>query len=166
MQLTPIPYAFARKHLDLSWGDLFWGYEHGLIGWPGVVDHAMDRVAAGSNEPAEIELASLTKSDAWRVGELLGELVSTLSDEQQMRAERKWLYLILAWLFENRFAFSDPLGQVEVIYADFDYPHEVEGFVRYMPPTDGYDAIATGTPTMKKDYLRIGRDIWTPQRQS
>ncbi|HFC6348968.1 TPA: DUF2247 family protein, partial [Neisseria lactamica] len=23
-------------------------------------------------------------------------------------------------------------------YADFDYPEEIESFVRYMPPKDGY----------------------------
>lgn len=142
MQLVPIPYSFASKHVDLSWEDIFWGYEHGLIGWSGVVDYAIDRVAAGSNEPAEIELASLTKSDAWRVGELLKKIVPLVSDEKQMTAKGKWLYLTLAWLFENRFSCSDPLGQVEVIYANFDYPHEIESFVRYMPPADGHDPTA------------------------
>ncbi|MGH8477564.1 MAG: DUF2247 family protein, partial [Methylococcales bacterium] len=34
---------------------------------------------------------------------------------------------------------SDPLSEVEAIYADFDYPPEIEAFVSYMPVTDGYD---------------------------
>ena len=29
--------------------------------------------------------------------------------------------------------------EVEVIYADFDYPYEIESFIKYMPPSDGYD---------------------------
>ena len=47
--------------------------------------------------------------------------------------EAKWLYLALAWLFENRDSVSDPLVQVEMIYADFDYPPEITSLVYYMP---------------------------------
>ncbi|GGY20439.1 DUF2247 family protein [Paludibacterium paludis] len=31
------------------------------------------------------------------------------------------------------------IGEVETIYAEFDYPSEIENFVRYMPVTDGYE---------------------------
>lgn len=41
--------------------------------------------------------------------------------------------LVLAWIYENREGVADPLGIVEEIYADFDYPGEVAPFVRYMP---------------------------------
>lgn len=34
---------------------------------------------------------------------------------------------------------DDPLGEVEEIYSDFDYPEEMENFVRYMPASNGYD---------------------------
>lgn len=28
---------------------------------------------------------------------------------------------------------------MESIYTDFDYPAEMDSFIKYMPPTDGYD---------------------------
>jgi hypothetical protein len=46
------------------------------------------------------------------------------------------LFLLLAWLYENRGKVQDPLGLVEELYADFDYPEQIAGFVRYMPPQD------------------------------
>jgi len=52
---------------------------------------------------------------------------------------KKWLYLLLRWLFENRERFSDPLALVEEIFCDFGHPLEMAGFIRYMPPADGYD---------------------------
>ena len=59
----------------------------------------------------------------------LADAESTSSDD----VPGKWLYLVLAWLFENRRSVNDPLGRVEEIYSDFDYPREIAPFVRYMP---------------------------------
>lgn len=30
---------------------------------------------------------------------------------------------------------------MERIYTDFDYPAEIDNFIKYMPPTDGYDPL-------------------------
>ena len=140
--LTPIPYSFVRERLRLSWRDALWGYEHQLIGWSAIVDLATERLSAGSDDPLEIELASLTKMETYQVGDLLRKLASASLEEDGVLAQRKWLYLLLAWLFENKKSVPDPFGEVEAIYADFDYPPEIEGFVRYMPVTDGYDPSA------------------------
>jgi hypothetical protein len=48
-------------------------------------------------------------------------------------ARKKWLYVVLKRLYEERDQFPDPLGLVEEIYAAFDYPEEMEDFVRWMP---------------------------------
>lgn len=110
-----------------------------MMGWSDIVNIATDRLCAGSNDPLEIELASLNKSEAYQVGDLLRKLASSSRDENCGLAQRKWLYLILAWLFKNKEIIHDALGDVETIYAEFDYPSEIESFVRYMPVTDGYD---------------------------
>ncbi|MFH4113778.1 DUF2247 family protein, partial [Acinetobacter baumannii] len=44
-----------------------------------------------------------------------------------------------SWLWINRESFEDTLDEVESIYTDFDYPAEIESFIKYIPPTDGYD---------------------------
>ena len=61
-------------------------------------------------------------------------MAKTESDTDRQRSKRRWLYLILAWLYENRASVADPLAEVEEIYSDFGYPQEVARFVPYMPP--------------------------------
>lgn len=139
MSLMPIPYSFIREHALLSWRDALWGYERQLVGWPCIVGVAEDRLCGGSDDPLEIELAGLGKSETQQVGELLRKLVNDEPYETGLSSEKKWLFLVLAWLFENQASLSDPLGEIETVYADFDYPPEIGGFVRYMPVTDDYD---------------------------
>ena len=62
-----------------------------------------------------------------------------------------WLYLLLKHVYEHRKNFDDPLGEVEILHADFGYPEDVTPFVRYMPPTD-YDP-STYTPQENIDKL-------------
>lgn len=139
MKLTPIPYSFIRELVLLSWRDALWGYERQLIGWPDVVAIAEDRLLLGSGNPMEIELSCLGKSETQQIGELFRILAGDESEDVGSATDKKWLFLVLAWLFENRNAVPDPLSEVESIYADFDYPPEIEGFVSYMPVVDGYD---------------------------
>lgn len=63
-------------------------------------------------------------------------MASQTSEQEDSISQRKFLYAILNWVYEHREHYADPLEVVEIIYADFDYPEEIAGFVRYMPTTD------------------------------
>ncbi len=76
-------------------------------------------------------------------------------------------YILLSWLWINRESFEDPLDEVESIYTDFDYPAEIESFIKYIPPTDGYDpslySYAENINRLMKNweiYLQKGADIF------
>ncbi len=97
------------------------------------------------DEPIVAELAGLSKSEVSEAGQLLDKLAAKAIDGDEKVVKAKWLYLSLAWLFENRASSPDPLEAVEVLYSDFDYPEDVAQFVRYMPVTDGYDPSAHST---------------------
>ena len=113
------------------------GLEHRLIDAGDAVSIAVDYVSKKDESSwIEIELAGLLRSELYRVPELVGLL--TADQESGDVAKSKWLYLVLAWLYEQRDSVDDPLGIVEQIYADFGHPEEMSSFVRYMPPTDGY----------------------------
>lgn len=136
---TLIPFSFLNLYAGLDWREVLWGYEHQLIGWPTVVDIATEHIRAGSDDSKELQLASLTKMEAHQVGSLLRDLVSASPKVNESEPKTVWMDLLLAWLFVNKASITDPLAEIEKIYADFDYPQEIEGFVRYMPPTDTYD---------------------------
>lgn len=139
MIIKQIPISFINKHCQISWQDASWGYVHQLLGWKDIVDLAKSLVASGSNDEMVMELSSLSKDKVWLVGDLLKKLAASERPERDESIRRKWLYLVLVWLFEKRIDIEDPLGEVEAVYADFDYPSEIQGFVRYMPVSGNYD---------------------------
>lgn len=139
MDLARIPYSFIKKRASLSWRDVLWGYENKLLQWQDVVAIALDRLPSGSENELELELASSVKPENWKAEELVRALSERELLENQAPPGAKWLFLVLAWLSDNKGADPNSLSEVERIYVEFGYPPEIAGFVRYMPTSDGYD---------------------------
>lgn len=136
--MRSVPFKFACSVLPLNWGDIHWGCRESIIEWRDAVTFAIDQLSDVS-DTLVVELAII---DHWRT-EDIKELVNKISSSETKDEEaekRNWLIISLAWAYHEREKSPDPLGSVEEIYADFDYPSEIESIVRYMPPTDGYDA--------------------------
>ena len=148
--------------LSWSWQEILFGLDNGLItdidateyaktilseDVPGF-DHVMDLSIAESNE------------DVQPMIECLVDLENSQSEEM---IKRKWLYAILLHIYNKRDQYADPLELVEIIYADFDYPDEIEGFVRYMPISDlGYGVNGTAEEYLYDNwnkYLKSNEDI-------
>lgn len=132
-----IPLQFAQRKFPLNWMDFLWAYKRNLLTWKDLIQAAIDRVGNGSDNELEIELAAVDKQSVWKVSELAEALVNQCSNSDE-ESKQKWLLLCLSWTYENREKLADPLGAVEDIYADFDYPSAIESFVRFLPPSDGY----------------------------
>ena len=127
-----IPYRFIRDRTRLSWRDIRFGLRNELLDPEAPAALATDRVGELEESPAVLlELAVVSENEP------MMELVERLAECEPQRSEdeirRKWLYLVLAWIYEHRHEHSDPLQRVEEVYADFGYPEEVASFVRYMP---------------------------------
>lgn len=137
MSIAFIPLQFVQSKSSLNWGDCLWAYKRELLTWKDLIQVALERVENGSSNELEIELANVSKDSVWKVSELAQALVG-LGGNSEETSKQKWLFLCLAWAYENRESIPDPLGAVETIYADFDYPSAIESFVRFLPPSDGY----------------------------
>jgi hypothetical protein len=132
-----IPATFIRSRASLSWREVRFGLVNRLLDPAVAVDLAVEQVLQLEHpSSALLELAGAN----W--GEPPTESVEQLADAESPRPESelrdKWLYLVLSWIYEHRGSFSDPLQTVEEVYADFGYPEQSSGFVRYMP-MDGLD---------------------------
>ena len=134
-----IPVDFIRPRLKLTWKEIHWGYENRLLGWSAPIDFACDKLIAGSDNSLEVELSGLQKSESHQVGDLIRKLAEAEAPQSEDTIKRKWLFLRLSLLFDKRDEISNPLRIVETIYADFNYPPEIQQFVAFMPPIDGYD---------------------------
>jgi hypothetical protein len=132
MLTSKITYDFIRQRTDIDWAELLFGLEHQLVTAKAAIDKATERLA--SNGPAlkeEVELAGHSESEPFL--DLVSRIAKRETPPSAERTKAKWLFLVLAWLFDNRRVVADPLAVVEEVYCDFDYPKEMVSFVRYMP---------------------------------
>ncbi len=135
--LGAIPYEFVSQRVKLDWTELKFGMDHEFIKPKAAIEKATDEICRTDVLPQElIELACLTESEP--VADLVTYLAKAEIPHADDQVKGKWLYLVLAWLFEQRDSLVDPLGLVETVYSEFGYPKEITPFVRYMP-MDGPD---------------------------
>ncbi|MDA3798974.1 MAG: DUF2247 family protein [Kiritimatiellae bacterium] len=131
MIVADIPFEFLRQHALMSWQDIKFGLDHQFIKPKVAIDKAIEMLSTIENNAIEeIELAGLSESDS--VTKLVNQLAAKEVNQNDC-IKSKWLYLLLEWFFVNKLFINDPLGGVEKIYDDFDYPEEITAFVRYMP---------------------------------
>jgi hypothetical protein len=133
----PIPYSFVRERVRLNWSDVQLGLLRGYLEPRGSIDLAVEMVGV-LDKPSEsiIALAGISIRDptfCQQALDIVNQLAERESETDKASGEAAWLYLLLAWLYEQRDLDSDPLQLVEIVYADFDYPEEMAPFVRYMP---------------------------------
>jgi len=114
--------------------DLRLGLSLGLISPPTAVALAGDAVGRGATDPSVVEVATLQPDDVVGVRVALRAVDPDAADLYPPASARRWVFLELKAAYELRDRLADPLGVVEQIYADFDYPPAVAAFVRYMPP--------------------------------
>ena len=127
-----IPLTFIRSRSHLTWREVEFGLQHGWLSDDTAIDLGIDRVTAGDDSPDVVELASVLPREKYKVS----QIVRRLAERDPECSRDKWLFLLLAWLYEHRETVEDPLAVVEQLYADFGYPEEIAGFVRYMPAQD------------------------------
>jgi hypothetical protein len=133
--------------------DLGYGFERGFLKPADVIDLAAHEVGCGADDGVLVALASLLRDEVGRVPKVLELLEDPERVYDPRESARKWLYLQLKAAYDECQRLNDPLGVVEEIYADFDYPPAVAPFVRYMPLQSG-DEPGVG-PLMDRwaDYL-------------
>jgi hypothetical protein len=126
-----IPYGFIRTRARLTWREVLFGLNESLLDPAAPIEIAIECVTAGGSDPMLLELSALSVAQDARP--LVEALAGKGQDEslQEIRSTR--LCLVLAWIYEHRTEYDDPLQEVEKVYADFDYPEGIAGFVRYMP---------------------------------
>jgi len=147
-----IPAEFVTARVSLTPGELVYGFRHGWLGDRAVVEVALAAYEAGRDLPsAEEELALLLSDSLERVPELVEDLARSSAEEPDPGGV--WLYLALAWLYEHRSEHLESLEVIEMLYADFGYPEEIEGLVRFMPPPPGAETGHRAIEQRWEDFL-------------
>lgn len=153
-----LKYDFVSKKVKLTWKDILYAINRNFLPSDSAIEHAMVKISQSEEyNQALLDLASLYKGES--VQPYLDELARLDLGQDDSMLNEKWLYLVLDLVFENKDNYADPLGVVEQIYADFDYPELVTTFVRYMPSDEpslgSLELIELRLYKKWKDYLDI-----------
>jgi hypothetical protein len=162
MTPQPLPLEFVFNHVSLTWRELLWGYEHGWADWTCLRELAVRQLCnEEQSKPALVELAGLLDIDASAAGGLARTVAMDEPTAPEDDIRKKWLFLILLWIFENRDHFIDPLDLVEEIFCDFDHPLDIVKFIRYMPAQQDYDPRQHSTAENEERLLTYWREYLT-----
>jgi hypothetical protein len=139
----PITAEFILKRTNLTWREVLFGMDNDWLAPGAPVEIAVKQVISETSPSAEIiELAGARHDDPTR--NHVTQLAAMEPAQDASRIRGKWLFLVLAWLFENRERYQDPLQLVEQVYADFGHPPEMRGFVGYEPEEQAEGPAAKG----------------------
>jgi hypothetical protein len=128
-----VTYDFSSNLVKLSWQEIVIAIERQIVTRQFAIDFAMDELGKLEEYPdALLELASLNKD---------GDIHPYIDDLAKLEKNKpdvngKLLFVLLAWIYENKDLYDDPLDVVEDVYADFNYPSEINSFIKFMPSSD------------------------------
>jgi hypothetical protein len=128
-----LPYSFIEKFGPLTWPEIDFGFTRELISADVVIEFARACVAKSEEaNPLEVKIAESSVNDA-----ISGDLRKLSHiDVDRAQIKKKWVLLLLTWMYQHRSMISDPLTLIEDIYTEFDYPEEIAPLIRYMPSVD------------------------------
>ncbi len=136
MVFQPLLSSFILNKTTVSLAELDWALNNGLIGAQTVVDIATSMLAAGDQAGAVLDLASVSHAELSEVKDLLAGH-SSGADESEIRA--KWLWLVLAHLYETQSSDDSVFDRLDALYADLGYPEEMAPFGPYAPAYQSKD---------------------------
>ena len=124
-----IPYDFVRSRVQIDWNLVLFGLEQELLD-PRAASQFAKEVFDSSNRVI-VSLTNLNP-DADPTPDVR-LLTQQSSKNDPSGIEQKWLFIVLDWIFENKSDYTNPLEAVAEVYADFNYPEQMVGFIYYMP---------------------------------
>ena len=163
MNDTTIPCYFLKENnIVLSAHEVNYAIQYELIYLKDLGDIVDMSLSKYPNDENLLEPALNLLLDSFHVDTDIRLLSSTLCETtcEPKSVRNKWRYIILSWLYENRTDSSADYDSINKIYADFDYPVDMERFISYMPvhyDTEklGYDNILHNW----QDYLDTHRHL-------
>ncbi len=123
---------FIKRINGLTLFDVKYGIAKGWIEADVAIDVVLKAIENNNYREIDVQLAILSEENILDIQDLL----ATLEPHSEEFQKNKWLKILIAWFYEHRSEFEDPLQTIEELYADFDYPESIEHLVRYMP-SDG-----------------------------
>lgn len=131
---------FESIKMPIDWYVVYLGIKNNILS----IDTAQDfacRTIEENELVSEEELELSWKSDDLiNVLETIEKIPEFQKDiEENMEEAKERIYTaIIVFFRKTEKDIAKLFEQIEIVYADFDYPQDMDNFISYMPITDGY----------------------------
>lgn len=130
-----------ENHLNLiNWSCIYWGIREQLIEPESAVLYA-NKVVENNPNTDTPEIIELLITDSANDDNVLPLIERMFSDKKELHNTKAISVRTLRFIFLFEIQKSaknnqDLLDKIESVYADFNYPSDMESFISYMPPED------------------------------
>lgn len=138
---------FNQSKINYDWKTLYVGLKLGLVNYSDITKCAIEFLASHPNSNNQNIIQLAWGENDFDYEELLMNVLnesnvddlSPDSDVWQFE-KRKWRFGILSYLKSTyQDDFEEMLNKIAEVYADMDYPEDMENFINYLTPKDGYN---------------------------
>ena len=146
------PISYAMNLVELNWNDIYFAYINGYINNSDVIYFAIDEKEKGCSNETIIDLAYLNANSITKDELIYDYFFKLIKPKEDVATKDKLLYILLHFLYDKRKWFEDPFQAIEVIYADFSYPSNIQSLVRFMPIAEGNNTYSSETDRLNKNW--------------
>lgn len=123
--------------LILTWESIYWGIKRDFIGVNSAIEYA-NMIIENNPDKATSPIIELLICDTTDKNDILSLLSNIISDDKGLEDGREQSvriirYAILKDMQRNIKGNQELLTAIEDVYADFDYPKDMEQLISYMP---------------------------------
>ncbi|MNW42729.1 hypothetical protein D3C74_199090 [compost metagenome] len=140
---------FKKSKINYNWTTLYVGLKLGLVSNSDITKYAIEFLTShpDSNNQNIIQLAWGEYDfdcEELLMNVLKESIVNDLSPDSDVWQveKRKWRLGILSYLKTTyQDDYEEMLNKIAEVYADMDYPEDMEDFINYLTPKDGYNPL-------------------------
>jgi hypothetical protein len=133
-------YDLLKRESLLSWTVIKWGWENHTLSFSEVLDYAILQLESSSDENIAI-LAGLSETDKDTMCQILDGLASKETVEG---SKERWILASLLSIQESGLDDQGKLDQLQMVYADFDYPESLSKCSIYYVDPEKRNSVKVG----------------------
>lgn len=126
---------FENIKMHIDWYMIYWGIKNGILSVNIAQDYVcrkMEQDEAVSDEESELSWKSEDLTSVLETIEKIPKFLDNI-EENMKQAKEKVRIAIIIFLRQTEKDSSKLFEQIDMVYANFDYPEDMEKFISYMP---------------------------------
>lgn len=157
---------FSSIHMPVDWYMIYWGIKNGQLNVKTAQDYVCMKIE--QNEMLKDEELELS----WQAENILDVLdiierilgSDVINEENMKEAKNRVRISILIFLRQTIHDIALLLEKIELVYANFEYPEDMDKFISYMPIQDEVDYL-TNSVDENRSYLLKNFDLFIEQQK-